>query len=107
MAERRRRPITAEDLFRFRLVSDPQLSPDGARIVYVVKETDQEKNRYFSHLWVVGAREGEGRAFTRGEQCDHTPRWSPDGRAIAFLSDREEKTQLWQIPVDGGNERVI
>jgi dipeptidyl aminopeptidase/acylaminoacyl peptidase len=97
-----RRLITAEDLFRFRLVSDAQISPDGANVVYVSKRTDVEKNKYFSGLWLVSA-DGEGdRPFTQGDQSDHSPRWAPDGRSMAFVSDRGEKCQLWRIPFAGG-----
>lgn len=97
-----RRLITAEDLLRFQLVSDPQISPDGERVVYALQRTDVEKNRCFSNLWLAQADGSGARAFTRGDQSDRSPRWSPDGNSIAFVSDRDEKCQLWLIPADGG-----
>jgi len=101
------RLITAEDLLRLRLVYDPQISPDGRRVVYSVKRIDAEKNRYYSELYVVEAEGGEPRAFTPGEHSDSSPRWSPDGRWIAFLSDRDERSQIWLIPTDGGEARKL
>jgi acylaminoacyl-peptidase len=102
-----KRPVTAEDVFRFRLAGAPSLSPDGARVVYTVKTTDREKNRYVSHLRVVNADGSDDRAFTSGEQSDSAPRWSPDGRWIAFSSDRGERTQLWRIRADGGEAEKL
>lgn len=96
------RPITAEDLLHLKLISDPQVSPDGRRVVYVLQRTDREQNKYFSSLWVVDADDTGNRPFTQGDQNDRSPRWAPDGSGIAFLSDRDEKSQLWLIPADGG-----
>lgn len=102
-----RRPITTGDLFRFLLVSDPQISPDGERIVYAVQRTGLEKNKYFSNLWWVGADGTGNGAFTRGDQNDRSPRWSPDGRSIVFVSDRGETTQLWRISTEGGEAEPL
>lgn len=103
-----RRCITLEDLFRLRLVSDPQLSPDGGRVVYVLTRTDLEKNQYFSSLYLVDlADDAPDRPFTAGDHRDCSPRWSPDGTRIAFVSDRGETAQLWCIPADGGEAQLL
>lgn len=107
MSETPRRPITAEDFFRLKLVSDPQIDPTGTQIVYALQRTDREQNKYFSNLWMVGADGQENRPFTQGDQSDRSSRWSPDGQSIAFLSDRGETSQLWLISARGGEARKL
>jgi len=101
-----RRSITADDLFRLRLASDPQLAPDGGHVVYVSQRTDLEKNQYFSNLWLVDCDGGRDRPFTSGDHRDGSPRWSPDGSCMAFVSNRNETSQLWLIPANGGEAAV-
>ena len=101
--------VVAEDVARVRDVGQPHLSPDGRRVVYVVAEHDLEANKTYSHLWVLDLETREARRFTYGQWRDMTPRWSPDGRWIAFLSNREneKETHLWVIPADGGEARRV
>jgi len=85
------------------MVADPQISPDGARVAFVVTRLDREANRYRSALWMV---DGDGSAepyrYTNGGGLDASPRWSPDGTRLAFISDRSGKNQLHVMPADGG-----
>jgi dipeptidyl aminopeptidase/acylaminoacyl peptidase len=104
-----KRPIEIEDLFRIRLVNDPQVAPDGRRIAYTVTELDEKDNRYRAAIWLLNlGGSGEPRRLTSGRHRDGQPRWSPDGQTIAFTSDRETgddeigKGQLWTIRVAGG-----
>ena len=101
------RKISAQDLLTLRFVSQPQLSPDGTQVVYVSRWIDAEKNRYFSNLWLVPASGGQPRRFSVGDFSDTSPRWSPDGRRIAFVSDRSDSSQIWLIPVDGGEAEQL
>ncbi len=110
-----KRKISIEDLLALKWVSDPQLSPDGTRVVFVQTVIDREADVYRSHLWLV-ALDGEPHQFTTGEQRDSLPRWSPDGRWIAFLTDRgagksepggKRPKQLYVIPVGGGEARML
>jgi len=92
--------IAIDDLFQIKLVSDPQISPDGKTIAFVQTTPDLESDKYHSHIWLVPA-DGSAppRQFTFGESKDRAPRWSPDGKFIAFVSDRdkEKKDQLHLI----------
>lgn len=96
------RPLQADDVFNLLLVSDPRVSPDGGEVAYVCQWTDRDQNRYFSNLWLVSTDGARRRPLTRGDQADNSPRWSPDGRRLAFISDRGDRQQVWLIPSDGG-----
>ena len=93
------RPVQIDDLFRFKLIGDAQISPDGRRIAYVLKELDRDADEYVSNIYVH--EDGESRRFTAGDK-DSAPRWSPDGRYLAFLSGREEKAQIYLMPACAG-----
>ena len=70
--------------------------------MFVVTTVDRELNGYRSALWMLDTAGGDARQFTGGRKQDSSPRWSPDGRHIAFLSDRSGTRQLWVMPSDGG-----
>ncbi|MGQ9736492.1 MAG: prolyl oligopeptidase family serine peptidase [Armatimonadota bacterium] len=102
------RSVTIDDLFHLKLVSDAQISPDGEQVMCVVKRIDREKNKYFSHLYLCDLRTREVRQFTNGEVSDSQPRWSPDGRWIAFVSNRQKpQSQIFLIPADGGEAQAL
>jgi dipeptidyl aminopeptidase/acylaminoacyl peptidase len=117
------RSITIEDLYRIKFVSRPRISPDGSRVAYVVTTIDERAHEYRSAIWVAPVAEGEPRRFTTVPANATLPAWSPDGRWLAFLSDREGdqaglnpqeqkkhgkgKTQIWVIPTDGGEARQV
>ena len=85
-------------------VDDPRVSPDGSSVAYVVTTMNVEANEYRTRIWIV-ATDGQSapRPFTAGASRDKTPRWSPDGTRLAFVTHREEKgSQLYVLPVDGG-----
>src|SRR5262245_38493764 len=104
-----KRPMTVADLFRFKRVSDPQISPDGKQVVYVVGSVDLEANKIPSSLWLAPADgKGEPRQLTNAPgKKDRHPRWSPDGKSILFESNRSGTNQLWIIGLDGGEARQI
>ncbi len=101
------RPITSEDLLALLILNDPQISSDGSRIVCTVTAADLEANAYRTHLWIVPVRGGEPWQLTTALARDTTPRWSPDGTQIVFLSDRSGEKQVWVIPADGGEARPL
>jgi len=96
--------MVPEDLPRLQFVTDPQLSPDGRRIAFVVTSLSEERDEYLSNIWAVDVAGGEPRRFTAGPRRDIEPRWSPDGTRLAFLSERapKNKLQLYVMPADGG-----
>lgn len=83
-----KRPLTAQDLFRITLVSDPQAAPNGSAIAWVQTTLDQETDTYRSAIWIAAPDGSEARQLTSGAHRDSAPRWSPHGSMIAFLSNR-------------------
>ncbi len=106
MAEKR--PMTLDDFWSLKTVSDVRLSPDGATVAYVVGSYDEARNAVHSAIWLAALSGDEPRRFTSGEAADMTPRWSPDGRRLAFVSTRHEgKPQIFVIDVAGGEPRRL
>lgn len=98
-----RRPITIDDLYRIQLVADPNISPDGLRVAYVVTNVDRIANGYRSSIWMVDTHADDvPYRFTSCPGKDTSPRWSPDGSMLAFLSDRSGKNQVHVMHADGG-----
>ena len=97
-----KRPMTVDDLFKLKRVSNPQISPDGSLIVFVVRFPDLKKDRYTSDLYLVRTKDGSVIQLTTSEGGEYSPQFSPDGKLIAFLSNRDKKTQIWLINPRGG-----
>jgi dipeptidyl aminopeptidase/acylaminoacyl peptidase len=82
--------------------NDPQISPDGSRIAFVVTVPDAKTNRSNTDIWIMPIGGGPATRLTNSDAADYHPRWSPDGRTIAFVSTRGGSAQIWTIPVNGG-----
>ncbi len=108
-AQEASRAFTPTDLNMLARVSDPQVSPDGRRVVYVQRETDQEANRGRTDLWLIDPSDAKAkpRRLTQHSATDTHPRWSADGTAIYFLSSRAGSMQLWRLPLAGGEAMQI
>ena len=102
-----KRPVTPDDLYLLKTVFDPRLSPDGKRVAYVVSWADKKSDETHMSVYVAPANgRGPAQRFAHGKR-DHSPRWSPDGRYLAFVSNRGEKAQIYLAPLDGGEPRKL
>ncbi|HVH08659.1 MAG TPA: S9 family peptidase [Gemmatimonadales bacterium] len=102
-----RRVLTIEDYLAIPSVGDPQLSPDGKWVAYTVTRASLKENRGISRIWLADLATGASRPLTSGPGSDRQPRWSPDGRSLAFVSTREAGAQVWLLPVAGGEARRV
>jgi dipeptidyl aminopeptidase/acylaminoacyl peptidase len=103
-------PLVAEDLLRFQMVSDPQVAPDGTRVAFVQTRMDADANEQRANVWLVAADgSAPARQVTFGPRRDSRPRWSPDGRRLAFLSnrDRDWAADLYVLELEGGEPRCV
>src|SRR5262245_56128338 len=104
-----KRAMTLDDLFKFKRVSDPQISPDGKQVVYVVATiVDPAQNKTNANLWLA-ATDGKTppRQLTTTEKKDGHPRWSPNGGKILFESNRSGEQQIWVIDLSGGEAKQV
>jgi dipeptidyl aminopeptidase/acylaminoacyl peptidase len=101
--------ITAEDYFSFEFLSDPQISPDGPWVAYTVATIDQKANRRMSRIWIASIDGTHPSVpFTSDSTSSTSPRWSPDGRFLAFLSARDGgRAQIWLLSRNGGEARRV
>jgi Tol biopolymer transport system component len=98
-----KRRVEINDLFAIRMVADPVISPDGKRVAFVVTMLDREANGYKSAIWMVDVDGvSEPYQYTAGNSLNASPRWSPDGSKIAFLSNRSGSNQAHVMPSSGG-----
>ena len=98
------KPMGLVDLLNIPRVGDPQLSPDGRDILFTRSESDWKIGRRLTHIWRVRTSGGDPVQLTNGAESENSPRWSPDGRTIAFVAKRgdAEFNQIYLLPVDGG-----
>jgi dipeptidyl aminopeptidase/acylaminoacyl peptidase len=102
--------MSVEDLLALQIASDPQISPDGSLIAFTVLQCHAEENITTSAIWLVSSAGGKNAPpwqITSGEYHDSQPRWSPDGRTLAFVSDRMGTAQVFLLPLNGGEARQL
>jgi dipeptidyl aminopeptidase/acylaminoacyl peptidase len=101
------RGFQPEDFATLRDPGDPQISPDGSTIAYSITRTNYEKNSRQTEIWLVAASGGEPRRLTSGEGSSSRPRWSPNGKSIAFVSTRSGSPQLYVVEPNGQDPRKL
>jgi Tol biopolymer transport system component len=94
--------LAIQDVFNLELATDPQISPDGKRIIYVRQFADIMADQRRSNLWILSFDGGDHRPLTTGNFSDSSPRWSPDGTQIAYISDRDGSPQIYRRWMDSG-----
>ena len=94
-------------LLKVARVSDPQVSPDGKLVAFTVQRVDLESNKKPRHIFIVPLTGGAPRQITQAGNLNERPRWSPDSKQLAFISDRSGSSQVWLMNPDGANARQV
>ena len=96
------RRFTIDDLLKVRRVGDPQVSPKGDQVAFTITDVDKNANKSLTQIYLVPLSGGEPRQLTNDEHSSMTPRWSPDGEKLAFVSARDGEDQIWTIDISSG-----
>jgi len=105
--DRSKKPFDIEALYKMRYVGSPVWSPDGSKILFTVSSYDLKKGKSNREIYLIRA-DGSGlRRMTRCAETDTSPNWWPDGKSFVFLSTRNDKAELWRMPIDGGEPQQL
>jgi len=97
------RTYTVEDLMKVKRVGDPQVSPDGRWVALTIGDVDFDANRTITQIYVTPIGGGELKRLTDGDRSSSSPRWSPDGKKIAFTTG----SQIWTMNSDGDHKEQV
>ncbi len=95
------------DELRYAFIGSARITPDGKWVVYELTQNDIEKEEIVTSLWRVSLENGETRRLTYGNKNNTSPEWSPDGKQITFLFNRDGQQQIYLMPIDGGDARRL
>jgi dipeptidyl aminopeptidase/acylaminoacyl peptidase len=103
------RGFTVEDMVAMERIGNPVLAPDASRVVYTVRATDLDKNRGHTELWMLDLRaaHAQPQRLTHSDASSSDPEWSPSGDAVFFLSGRSGSSQVWRLPMAGGEAGMV
>jgi len=107
LASAQERRFTIDDLLKVRRVGDPQVSPKGDLVAFTITDVDKTTNKSTTQIYLVPLGGGETRQLTNDEHSSSSPRWSPDGEKLAFISARDGESQIWTIDVSSGALKKI
>jgi len=102
-----KRPFDASTMMQFKRLGDPQISPNGQWVAFTVQSVDVAANQKPVQVWVVPLEGGTPRQITHDGDANERPRWSPDSRRIAYVSNRGGSSQIWLMDPDGGNAKQV
>ena len=102
-----KKPFDINALMELKRIGDPQISPDGKLVAFTVQTVDIAANKKPVQIWVVPLEGGMPRQITHDGESNSRPRWSPDSKRIAYISDRGGSSQIWMMDPDGGNAKQI
>jgi dipeptidyl aminopeptidase/acylaminoacyl peptidase len=102
-----KRPFDANAMMELKRISDPQISPDAKWVAFTVESVDVAANSKPSQVWIVPLSGGAPRQITHDGTANQRPRWSPDSRRIAYISNRSGSSQIWLMDPDGGNAKAV
>jgi dipeptidyl aminopeptidase/acylaminoacyl peptidase len=100
-------PFNVHDLLAMDRLSDLQVAPDGSRLAFCVRVTDLDANKGVTQIWTCLPDGGERRQLTAHAASSSHPRWAPDSQSLYFLSSRSDSSQVWRIPLDGGEAKQV
>src|SRR5918911_959134 len=101
------KPLTVNELLKIRRVGDPQLSPDGHWIAYTISDLNMDANRRVTQIYLISVDGGEPKQLTNAPQSSSSPRWSPDGKKLAFVSARDGSSQIWTLDVATNEQKKV
>jgi dipeptidyl aminopeptidase/acylaminoacyl peptidase len=102
-----KQPFDAQTMLQLTRVSDPQVSPDGRLVAFTAQTVDVPNNKKITQIYVTPVEGGAAKQLTRAGEDNERPRWSPDSKHIAFISDRGGSSQIWMMDPDGSNAKQI
>lgn len=106
-ANAQKRAFSIEDLYRVKSISDVHISPDGRSVIYVVTTSDLPRAKRISHIWMMNIDGGSSRQLTSGEKGESSPKFSPDGKWISYVSTNDGGAQLYLMPIAGGGTKKL
>src|SRR5438045_7729053 len=101
------RRFTIDDLLKVRRVGDPQVSPKGDLVAFTIIDVDKAANKSTTQIYLVPVGGGEVRQLTNDEHSSASPRWSPDGDKLAFVSARDGDDEIWTIDISNGTLKAV